>query len=117
MHGLGADAQAIIVALERHFLVAAARKQLRVNAELLRPIARNPAAHGENSHALGREHGFGEIFEVVEGVEAQLRTSFLAALALMQRKIDADFGIGERRNENGNILFRGGFQDAAPSAC
>ena len=49
--GLGADAQAVVVALEGEILAASAMAQLDVGAELLSPIAGNAAADGEDSEA------------------------------------------------------------------
>src|SRR5207248_2344168 len=48
---LRANAQAVVVALERQLLVAAPSEQLRVNAELLRPVTRHAAPNGKNPHA------------------------------------------------------------------
>ena len=56
------------------------------------------------------------MLEVEKGIEAQRRLPFLFALALIEREIDAQLGIGERRNENGDIVFDAGFQNAAPLA-
>src|SRR5215472_5355184 len=69
-HRLRTDAHPVIVAFQRKVLVASPREQLRVNAELLRPIARNAAAHGENPHALGLQHDAGKLLEIFEGVES-----------------------------------------------
>src|SRR5690349_2781065 len=46
-HRLGADAQAVVVALQRQLLVAPARQKFRIDAELLRPVAWHSAAYGE----------------------------------------------------------------------
>src|SRR5215472_5146625 len=69
-HRLRTDAHPVIVAFQRKVLVASPREQLRVNAELLPPIARNAAAHGENPHALGLQHDGGKLLEIFEGVES-----------------------------------------------
>src|SRR6185437_13883537 len=88
MHGLGTDAEAVVIALERHFFVAAASEQFRIDAELLRPVARYAAANGENSHALGGQHGFREVLEIGERIEGQRGAIFFAALALLQREVN-----------------------------
>src|SRR5690349_11238915 len=69
-HGLGADAQAVVVAFKRQLLVAAPREQLRVYAKLLRPVARNTPANRKNAHALGCQHGIRKFLEVFERIEA-----------------------------------------------
>jgi len=70
MDWLGADANAVVVTLEWDFFVAAAGQEFGVDAELLRPIARDAAADGQQAHFLRREHCGGVMFEIFEGIEA-----------------------------------------------
>src|SRR2546427_2420843 len=71
MHRFRANPHTIVVALQRKFLVAAPRQQFRVHAKLLRPIARDAAAHRQNSHSFGRQHGIRKLLKIFEGIEAQ----------------------------------------------
>jgi len=64
IHGFRTDAHTVVVPFERKFFVAAARKKLRVDAELLRPISRNAATDGKDTHAFGRKHRSGIVLEV-----------------------------------------------------
>src|ERR1700756_212289 len=68
---LGADADTVVVALERKIFVAAAGHEFGVDTELLGPVARNTAADGEDAHFLCGHHGVRESFEVFEGIEAE----------------------------------------------
>src|SRR5216683_5655207 len=68
-----ANPHAVVVALQRKFFVTAPRQEFRVHAELLRPVPRHAAAHGQNPHALGGQHGVRKLFEIFEGIEAQQR--------------------------------------------
>src|SRR5216684_8060309 len=52
MHRLGTNPHAVVVAFQRKLFVAAPRQQLRVHAELLRPVPRYASADGEDPHLL-----------------------------------------------------------------
>src|SRR2546425_1031914 len=114
MHRFRANPHTIVVALQRKFLVPAPREQLRVDAELLRPVARHSSTNCQNSHALRRQHGIGKFFKVFEGIEPQQRTLIPQAGNLVQRKIDSQLRIAECRNKNRNVVFVGGFQNSPP---
>src|SRR5215831_13823609 len=114
--GVGAAAQAapvyrfrtnpdaVVVALQWQFLIAAAGHQFGVYAELLRPVARNATADSENSHALCSQHGGGKLFEVFKRVEAQQRAAIALAREFIQSKVDSQLRVAERRNKNLNIV-------------
>ena len=65
------------------FFVAAAGEEFGVDAELLRPVARNAAADGEDAHLFGGQHGVGEFLEVLEGIEAKERAVIALAKDLV----------------------------------
>src|ERR1700690_296093 len=52
IHRLRADAQSIVIALQRQVFAAAAVAQFDEGPELLRPVPRNASADGEDSQAL-----------------------------------------------------------------
>src|ERR1700686_5212935 len=105
MHGLGADAQPIVIALQRKVFPAPAVAQFDERTKLLRPVTRNPAAYCENSKALLTQQSCGKVFEVFKRIEAEAWLSLFIALAIGQGVIKAEFGIGERRNEHRNIFL------------
>jgi hypothetical protein len=110
---LGADADAVVVALERKIFVAAAGHELGVDAELLGPVARNTTANGEDPHFLCGHHGVRESFEVFEGIETENRALFFLAGVLIEGEVEAEFGIGESRDKDGDVAFESGLEDAA----
>ena len=99
--GLGADAQAIVVALEREILAASAMAQLDVGAELLSPIAGNAAADGEDTESGLLEILLGEVIEIEEGIEADQLASLFGALAIVQGEVESDLGVGEGGDVDG----------------
>ena len=80
---------------------------------MLGPVARDAAADGEDAHFFGGHHDVGEGLEVFEGIEAKDRTLIALAGVLIESEIEAEFGIGEGGNEDGNIVLVGGFENAA----
>ncbi len=113
MDGLGADADAVVIALERKFFVAAASHEFGVDAELLRPVARDAAADGKDAHFFGGQHGVGEFFEILEGIEAEDGAAIGLAAVFVEGEVEAQFGIRESGNEDGNIAFVGGAKNTA----
>jgi hypothetical protein len=110
---LGADADTVMIALERKIFVAPPGHELGVDAELLGPVARNTTADGEDAHFLCAHHGVGESFEVFEGIEAESRALFFPAGVLIESEVETEFGIGERRNKDRDFVFESGLEDAA----
>ena len=111
--GFGADADAVTVAFEGKVFVAAASHEFGVDAELLGPVARDAAADGEDAHFLGGEHGGGKLFKIFEGVEAKRGTLVAFAGVLIEGEVQAEFGIGESGNEDGDIVLESGPENAA----
>jgi len=60
---------------------------------------RHTAANGEDAHALGGEHGVGELFEVFEWIETQKWTLLFCARHLVQGEIDSEFRVGKCRED------------------
>src|ERR1700731_2564064 len=108
MQGFGTNAQAVVVAFQRNFFVAATRKKLRVHSELLGPVAGHSAADGKNAHAFGSEHGVGKFLKIFEGIEAQQRPLVSQTKNLVKREIDAQLRIREGRDENRDIFLVSG---------
>ena len=113
MDGLRADAQAVGITFQGDIFVAAAGHEFGIYAELLGPVARNAAADGEDAHFLGGHHDVGESLEVFEGIEAEERAIVALARVFVESEIEAEFGIGEGGDEDGDIVFVSGFEDAA----
>ena len=113
VNGLGTDANSVGITLQGNFFVTTAGHQFRINAELLGPVARNAAANGEDAHFFGGHHGVGEVFEILEGIEAEEGLAIALAAEFVESKIEAEFRIAEGGNENGNVVFICGFEDAA----
>jgi hypothetical protein len=111
--GLGADTNAVVVALEGKIFVAAAGHEFGVDAELLRPVARDAAPDGEDTHFFGSHHGGGESFKILKGIEAEERALVAFAGVLVEGEIEAEFGIGEGGHEDGDVVLVGGFENAA----
>src|SRR5205809_956453 len=61
-----------------------------------------------------RQHGIGEFLEIFERIEAQQRAFIPQPRDLVQRKINAQLRIAERRNKNRDIVFVRGFQNSPP---
>ena len=116
MDRLRANAHAIVVALQRKFLVAAPRKQFSVNAELLRPITRDAPTHRQYPHALRGQHGVGKPLEILEGIKTQQRALILLPGNLVQREVDSQLGIAECGDKDRDVALVSGFQ-YAPSRC
>ena len=114
MNGLRTNSHAIVVAFQRNFFVAATRKEFRVHAELLRPVPGHSAAHCENPHALGGQHGVGEFLEIFEGIKTQQRSFVFEPKNLVQSKIDAQLGVREGRNKNRNVFLVRGLENSPP---
>src|SRR5208337_2397878 len=83
--------------------------------KLLRPVARNAAADGEDSEALLTEQGCGKALQVFERIEAESRLPLLVAFTVGQREIQPQLGIGERGNKYRDIFLVGRLQNAALS--
>jgi hypothetical protein len=113
VHWFGTDAHAVVIALEGKIFVAATGHEFGIDAKLLRPVARNATADGENAHFFGGHHGAGELLEIFKGIEAKTRTLFLFARILIEGEIQAEFGIRESRDEDGHFVFASGFENAA----
>lgn len=111
--GFGADADAVTVAFEGKIFVAATSHEFGVDAELLGPVARDAATDGEDAHFLGGEHGGGKLFKIFEGIEAKRGTVVAFAGVLIEGEVQAEFGIGESGNEDGDIVFESGPENAA----
>jgi len=111
--GFGTDADAIVIAFEGKFFVAAAGHEFGIDAELLGPVSRDAAADSEDAHFFGGEHGVGEFFKILEGVEAEERAIVALAAVFIESEVEAEFGIGKSRNEDGNVTFVGGAKDSA----
>jgi hypothetical protein len=111
--GFGTDADAVVIAFERKFFIAAARHEFGVDAELLGPVARDTAADGKDAHFFGGEHGVGEFFEVLEGIEAEDGAAIALAAVFVEGEVEAKFGIGKSGDEDGNVAFEGGAENAA----
>src|SRR5579864_5024774 len=116
MHRLGTNAQAIMIALERHVFHAPAMPQLDEWSKLLGPIARHAPADRKYSQPLLRQHGGCEMFQILKRVEPELWFALLRSHAVGQRKVQAEFRIRERRHEHRNVLLVSRFQDAAAGA-
>jgi hypothetical protein len=64
-----------VIALERQVLAQSAVTQLEERAKLLRPVPRNSPTNRENSQPrLPQERG-GKMFQVLEGIKANLMTA------------------------------------------
>src|SRR5208282_5449156 len=113
VHRLRADAQSIVIALQRQVFPAPAVAQFDERTELLRPVTRNASAYGEDSEALLTEQSGGKVLQVFEGIEAEARLPLLIALAVGQGIIEAQFRIGERGHKYWNIFSIGGLENAA----
>src|SRR5882672_644621 len=114
MYRFRADPQTVVIALQRELLVTTPRQQLRVHAELLRPVARHAAAHRENPHPFRRQHRIREFLEVLKGIEPQQRSLVSLPGDLVQREVDAQLRIAERRDEYRNIVLVRGLQNSPP---
>jgi len=110
--GLRADANAVVIALEGKFFVAAAGHKFGVDAELLGPVARDASADGEDTHFFGGEHGVGEFFKILEGIETEERATIALASVFVQSEVEAQFGIGKGGNEDGDVTLEGGAENA-----
>src|SRR5260370_2809057 len=114
MHRLRADAHAVVVALHRKFFAAAPRQQFRINAELLRPVAWHSSADSQDSHSFRGQHGIGKLFKIFEWIEPQYWPLIAQPRNLVQRKVNTQLRIAERRNKNGNIMLVRRFQNSPP---
>src|ERR1700676_1251601 len=112
MHRLRADAQPVVIALQRNVFPAPAVAQFDERAKLLRPVTRNPSADSKYSQALLTQQSGGKVFEVFKRIEGEAWLSLFIALAVGQGVIEAKFGIGERRHEHRNIFLVRRFQNA-----
>jgi len=110
--GFGADADAVVVTLEGKFFVAAASHEFGVDTELLGPVAGDAPPDGEDAHFFGGEHGGGKLLKIFEGIEAKGGTLVSFASVIIQGEIETEFGIGEGGNEDGNVVFESGFENA-----
>jgi len=111
--GFGADADAVRITFQRKIFVASAGHEFGVDAELLGPVARDAAANGEDAHFFCGHHGVGEFFEVLEGIEAEERAVVALAAVFVEGEVEAEFGIGEGGDEDGDVSFVGGAENAA----
>jgi hypothetical protein len=107
------DANAVGVALEREFFVAAASHEFSVDTELLRPVAGDTPSNGEDSHFLSGHHDVGEGLEIFEGIEAEKRALVALARVFVQGEIETQFGVAEGRDEDRDVVLEGGAKDAA----
>ena len=55
----------------------------------------------------------GELLKILEGIEAKRGTLVSFAGVIIQGEIEAKFGIGEGGNEDGDVVFESGFENAA----
>ncbi len=113
VNGFGTDADTIVVAFERKLFVATTGHEFGVDAELLRPIARDAAADGEDTHFLGGHHGVSEGFKVLKRIESKGGTLVFLARVVVQGEIETQLGIGEGGDENGDLMFVSRTKDAA----
>jgi hypothetical protein len=87
--GLGADTDAVGITLERKLLVATAGHEFGIDAELLRPVAGDATADGEDAHFFCGHHGVGEFFEVFERIEVEERAVVTLAAVFVEGEIEA----------------------------
>src|ERR1700691_1754287 len=110
---LRADAQSVVIALQGKVFPSPAVAQFDERSKLLRPVARNASADGENSQAFLAKKGCGKVFQVFERIEAEAGLSFFVALAVGQGVIETELRIGKRWNKYRNIFFICRLQNAA----
>src|SRR5262245_42543210 len=79
--------------------------ELDERSELLRPVARNSATNRENSQALLPKQRRGKVLQVFERVETDLVPTGAFTHAIVQRNIQAQFGICECRHEDRHTLL------------
>jgi hypothetical protein len=109
----GTDANAVGVALERKFFVAAASHEFSVHTKLLRPVSGDTPTNGEDAHFPGGHHDVGEGLEIFEGIEAEKRALVALARVFVQGEIETEFGVAEGGDEDGDIVLESGAKDAA----
>src|SRR5581483_6325159 len=95
IHRFRTDPQAVVIALEGYVFAQAAVPQFDKRPELLRPVARHDAADGEDTQFFLAQQGGGKMLQVFKGVEADLVATGGVAQAIVQRSIEAQFGIAE----------------------
>ena len=100
-------------ALDRQVFPAPAMAQVEVRPELLRPVTRYSSADGEDAEALLLQQRFGVVFEVFEWIVAQRGNAVLAARAVVQREVESNLGVAERRDEDRDSFFIRRLEDAA----
>src|SRR5882762_6360331 len=114
MHRLRTNSNSVVVAFQRQLAISTPRQQLRIDSKLLRPVARYSAANRKNPHALRRQHRIRKFFKVFEWVETQKGAFCILPRNLMQRKINSQLRIAERRHKHRHIVFIRRFQNSPP---
>ena len=94
-----------MVALQRQLFPAPAMAQFDEWPKLLRPIARNSSADGEDPQALLAEQSCGEIFEIFEGIKTEFRAAFLVAFAIVLRQNPGLISESENAGTNTGTFF------------
>src|SRR5437868_3710464 len=113
MHWLGADADAVVIALQRNIFAHAAMPQLDKWAKLLGPVSGHASADSQNSQLFLAEQSRSEVFQIFERIEAQFMTARAFTHAVGQSDIQAQFGVRKSRHKHGHALFVSRPQNAA----
>src|SRR5579872_2076484 len=85
--------------------------QFDERAELLRPVARNTSADGENPQAFLAQQSRSEMFEIFKRIETNFVPAGAFAHTIIQRDVQPEFRIREGGHKNRNAFFVRGFQD------
>src|SRR5450631_1607071 len=72
VHWLRAYPETVVIALQRQVLSEPSVPEFDERPKLLRPVARHPAANGENPKFLLPQKRRGEVLQILEGVEPDL---------------------------------------------
>src|SRR5260370_32690838 len=106
MHRFGTTAHAVVIALEFDSFPGTTDAEFAIRAKLLRPVAWNAAADGEDANTLLLEQGVGEVVKVKERIEIEQRLAFAGSHTIVERDIEAELRISKCRNKNRHAFFK-----------
>ena len=90
-------------------------QDLQIGPDLLRPVARHAAADGEDAQDSCWRMRLGEIVEVEEGIEAEGVQVLLVAEVVVDRQVEAELGVGEGGDVDGNAPLDRALEIARPA--
>src|SRR5579863_8693323 len=101
-----------MVALQRQVLSQSPVPQFNEWSKLLRPIARDAAADGENSQFFLPQQSRREMLQILKRIEADLVPTRRLPQPVVQRRVEPEFRIAERRHEYRHALLIGRLQNS-----